>query len=198
MQVLLPTATSTRRQLQPMLPAQESAISESTHFTGGQVGALHLPLLHIICSSSPLHQTLPSGRFYFGVHYSRCHSLKIGCLGRCCCPVARCPSCSTSAGASCIRRPLPLKDCRCPAWTSLERRTAAMCPAALPMWCAHAVILFATNEWHASSAATHFWKCSFLISLEPVNGMPALQPYTSASAHHSDRHGRGMARSINL
>ncbi|CAL5222836.1 g5260 [Coccomyxa viridis] len=35
--VLLPTATSTRRQLQPMLPAQESAISESTHFTGGQV-----------------------------------------------------------------------------------------------------------------------------------------------------------------
>ena len=41
-QVLLPTATSTCRQLQPMLPAQESAISETTHFTGGQVHTLYV------------------------------------------------------------------------------------------------------------------------------------------------------------
>ena len=33
----MPTATSARGQLQPMMPAQGSIISDTTHFTGGQV-----------------------------------------------------------------------------------------------------------------------------------------------------------------
>ena len=49
MQVLMPTATSTRRQLQPMMPAQGSTISDTTHFTGGQVSLRILSVPWLLC-----------------------------------------------------------------------------------------------------------------------------------------------------